>query len=84
MFQLVTQFGGYNLFAEIALGLFFFAFMLILVSTLIRPKSQMKHYARMALTEDIHAPRDSSKASSETSAGSIPQANDEHGAASHE
>jgi hypothetical protein len=53
MFQLVTQNAGYGLYAQIALGLFFFAFMLILISTLIRPRSQMQHYARMALTEDI-------------------------------
>ena len=53
MIQLITQYAGFGMFAEIALALFFLAFMMILVSTLIRPKSEMQHFARMALTEDV-------------------------------
>ena len=53
MFQLMTQFGGYGIFAQIALALFFLAFMMILVTTLIRPKKQMEHYARLALSDDL-------------------------------
>jgi len=81
MFQLITQFGGYNLFAQIALGLFFFAFMMILISALTRPRSQMQHYARMALTDDI-AP--SKPPATGNPADQDKPANDEHGADSHE
>ncbi len=73
MIQLITQYAGFGMFAEIALALFFLAFMMILVSTLIRPKSEMQHFARMALTEDVGPVK--------TPAG---QANAEHGAAQHE
>ncbi len=75
MFQLITEYGGYGLFAQIALALFFIAFLLILFSTLIRPKSQMQHYARMALTDDINPGPGDDPAT---------QANPEHGAAHHE
>ena len=78
MFQLITQFGGYTLFAQIALGLFFLAFMMILFSPLTRPKSQMQHYARMALSDDLpsgQAHRDQAHPE---------QADAEHGDAPHE
>ncbi len=79
MIQIVTQYAGYGLFAQIALALFFFAFMLILVSTLIRPKSLMQHYARMALSDDV-----GSGDPIDATADPATQANDEHGAAHHE
>jgi len=81
MYQLVTQFGGYNLYAQIALGLFFFAFMLILISTLTRPRSQMQHYAKMALRDDL--PRDEPTDTDDQVDQDKP-ANDEHGGESHE
>lgn len=73
MYQLLTQYAGYGVFAQIALGLFFLAFMMILISTLTRPKSQMEHFARMALSDD--AGSDDAPAE---------QANAEHGASHHE
>jgi cbb3-type cytochrome oxidase subunit 3 len=73
MIQLVTQYAGFGVFAEVALGLFFLAFIMILLSTFLRPKSQMQRYARMALSDDVcqdQAPTEQEKA--------------EHGAAHHE
>jgi len=75
MFQLMTQFGGYGVFAQIALALFFLAFLIVLVTTLIRPKSQMDHYARLALSDDL-PPSDHNPDPTKTDA--------QHGAEHHE
>ncbi len=61
MIQLITQYAGFGIFAEIALALFFLAFIMILVSTFMRPKSEMEHFARMALTEDVGPPKKSAE-----------------------
>ena len=75
MFQLITQFGGYGVFAQIALALFFLAFLMILVITWLRPKSQMDHYARLALSDEL-PPDDDSNHTTQTDA--------QHGAERHE
>jgi hypothetical protein len=79
MIQLITQYAGFGMFAEIALALFFLAFMMILVSTFMRPKSQMEHFARIALTEEVGAAEITTE-----SAAVTPKTDAEHGATHHE
>jgi len=52
MLQTVLQNGDYGFFTQAALVLFFVAFMVILLTTLTRSRSQTDRFARMPLADD--------------------------------
>ena len=52
MLQQVLQNGDYGFFTQTALVLFFLAFAVILLMTILRPRSQTDRFARMPLADD--------------------------------
>jgi len=52
MLQIVLQDGTYGFFTQAALVLFFGAFLVILLTTFTRPRSQTDRYSRMPLSDD--------------------------------
>lgn len=52
MLQMVLQDGTYGFFTQAALVLFFGAFLVILLTTLTRPRRQTDRYAHMPLADD--------------------------------
>lgn len=55
MLQTVLQDGNYGFFTQAALVLFFGSFMVILLTTLTRPRRQTDRYSRMPLADDRDA-----------------------------
>lgn len=52
MLQQVLQSGDFSIFTQLALVLFFGAFVVLLGITFLRPRSQTDRFARMPLTDD--------------------------------
>jgi hypothetical protein len=55
MLQTVLQDGNYGFFTQAALVLFFGSFLVVLLTTFARPRSQTDRYSRMPLAEDRSA-----------------------------
>lgn len=52
MLQMVLQDGHYGFFTQAALVLFFASFLVILLTTFVRPRRQTDRFARMPLADD--------------------------------
>ena len=67
MLQMVLHEGEYNIYIQIALGLFVLAFVILLLVTLLRPKKLDSHDAHLPLEDDTEPPRDTHAAQSDES-----------------